>query len=717
MRTSGAAEHAHRPGQWGYGSSEHHGTSSGHTRPGAWNGTVAFANIGLPGAAISGSQWAKKHRARLIKLVTELFHESQHCDGKRHELNGILLNEVGNMSDLCDENCKKKFNEMMTAAFESATRTKPHIIWSVGETMAAFRDNIKVECLPRMTEMFKIDAWRTVERFVVYGATEHGPCTLLVYNQHQPSSEERPFRPNQRLMFCKHILVDANEYCKRNRECCGFVFGGDANCNIPQWTTTFDENREWKLTFQTPHFLHGVGHKNGDLIVAAAVCDVDMVFYENRCKVKGREKQHDPMFVKWSCRRGPLWRREVRPRTQEPDAAPPVIVIDDTVPDDKHILVPDAMSSRDSESEFEDAEEHNQGDDASECSSEDCKGGASEHSDKTSSSDHDDEDGASDHSEAPGDGGGAKHFDDLEAIGVALAKSIAGSLPELATRADSRDCLDAVCKKPMIGACTETDKDALMDCFKKFFTRKPVLESTPPRENGDYAQVLKSESEIKWAWQIIMDKRRLIEPDDKQAITDPQQLAWLWRQWQKEWFEKHLTQKQRRKPWRKRTSIWNAWCFKNVGGGHFVMAVWQTGITWAPSPELLNSDFKGAVEHVVANFASWTRRLARSVACHKAHPHTVEARTRSGTKFRQHGLSQEQLWYREERKRARQNYYMTIQLAKKLSYNPGAFVSLNDRWWLEQYRNGTLQRQMREAEAKCRKVEAPQKHMLPEQIS
>ena len=124
-RTSGAAEHAYRPGPWGYGSSEHHGTSSGHTRPGAWNGMVAFANIGLPGAAVSGSQWTKKHRARLIKLVTDLFHESQHCDGRRHELNGILLNEVGNMSDLCDENCKKKFDEMMTAAFDSATRTKP----------------------------------------------------------------------------------------------------------------------------------------------------------------------------------------------------------------------------------------------------------------------------------------------------------------------------------------------------------------------------------------------------------------------------------------------------------------------------------------------------------------------------------------------------------------------------------------------------------------
>ena len=146
------------------------------------------------------------------------------------------------------------------------------------------------------------------------------------------------------------------------------------------------------------------------------------------------------------------------------------------------------------------------------------------------------------------------------------------------------------------------------------------------------------------------------------------------------------------------------------------MAVWQTGITWAPSPELLNSDFNGAVEHVVANFARWTRRLARSVAFHKAHPKTVEARTRSGTTFRQHGLNEQQLEDREQRRTARLNYYMTIQFAKKLFYNPWTYVSYNDQYWLDLYYNGSLRRRMEEAEAKCHKVEAPPKRMLPEQI-
>ena len=51
----------------------------------AWNGCVAFSNIGLSGDAIR-KNW-KKHRARLVKLVVELL--------KAKPLLGVLLNEVG----------------------------------------------------------------------------------------------------------------------------------------------------------------------------------------------------------------------------------------------------------------------------------------------------------------------------------------------------------------------------------------------------------------------------------------------------------------------------------------------------------------------------------------------------------------------------------------------------------------------------------------------
>ena len=432
------------------------------------------------------------------------------------------------------------------------------------------------------------------------------------------------------------------------------------------------EVREWKLTFQNPQFLYGVGRKSGDLMVAAAVHAVDMVIYENRCKVKGRERQHDCMLFKWSCRdfaraEAPVWpcERQVRPRMQEPDTvrgssepasgvAPAVIVIEDTEErPGTHTLEADEVSSLGSVDWNEEASKHDDED------------GAAEHSDEAGASDHADEDGASSHTKSPGDGGGAKHFDELGAIGFAPAKS-ASPLQEFSTCADSRDCIDAAWMKPMTGACTEADKDALMTCMTMFFTRKPVLQSTPPRQNSDHARVLKSQTEIQEAWQLIFERRRLVEPDDRQSIGDPDQLANMWTTWQREWFAKELTKAQWKKKWHEKTSIFNAWCWNTLGGQHFVMALWQTGMTWAPWPDLLNTNFNGALEHVATHFACWVRRLARSVARHKANPLTEEARIRSGTAFRQHGMTPLQVKDREERRIAKRNYYMAVQLAIKL---------------------------------------------------
>ena len=85
-----------------------------------------------------------------------------------------------------------------------------------------------------------------------------------------------------------------------------------------------------------------------------------------------------------------------------------------------------------------------------------------------------------------------------------------------------------------------------------------------------------------------------------------------------------------------------------MGGKNFIMAVWQTGMTWAPTPALLDTNSNGVLEHVAINFASWTRRLARAVTRHKKNPDTEEARTRSGSAFGEHGLTTQQVRDRNE---------------------------------------------------------------------
>ena len=139
------------------------------------------------------------------------------------------------------------------------------------------------------------------------------------------------------------------------------------------------------------------------------------------------------------------------------------------------------------------------------------------------------------------------------------------------------------------------------------------------------------------------------EPNDEAPITDSDVRAKMYRTWMNEWFtnsdnrNKHpLTAEQAARPRSNKTSIFHAHVKNEYGGKHFVMAVWQLGITWAPSQKLLHTNYGGALEHVAKHFASWVRRVAQAVRQHKEKPSTEEARERSGSAWGQHGLSEEQ---------------------------------------------------------------------------
>ena len=155
-----------------------------------FEGVLAFSNIGLAGKAVNSESSWPKHRRRLHVLVSDLFTAATE---RGRVLWGILLNEVGNMSELLDHCGRQNFDGMLRDGFRQSCGEEPQLYWSKGETMAAFRPAVTVERLPSLVRMTRVDPWRTVERFALFGATEHGPCTLLVFNQHQPKSSTRPF--------------------------------------------------------------------------------------------------------------------------------------------------------------------------------------------------------------------------------------------------------------------------------------------------------------------------------------------------------------------------------------------------------------------------------------------------------------------------------------------------------------------------------------------
>ena len=209
-----------------------------HMRWNVFEGVLAFSNIGLPGAAVTSPHWPK-HSMCLRTLVSSLFTGAAE---RGRTLTGILFNEVGNLSDPVGFVGRQKLHDVLKEAFRQSGGEDPRMLWSAGETMAAFRPGAKVECLPGLINMPDVASWRTVERFALSGATEHGPCKLLLFNQHQPQSKRRPFRPGQQISFCKAVLRSVMRYCAEEDQCIGFVFGGDANIRLAPWKTAFADS-------------------------------------------------------------------------------------------------------------------------------------------------------------------------------------------------------------------------------------------------------------------------------------------------------------------------------------------------------------------------------------------------------------------------------------------------------------------------------------------
>ena len=129
---------------------------------------LAFANIGLAGKAVGGSRWAKHHRPKLLKQLVGLLTTQERPAG-------LLLNEVGNLSEVLDAQQRDEFNALLTEAFAKAGASEhgnPRIIWSYGETVAAFRAELAVTAMPPLTfnAESRVGMWRVAERFQVFGA-------------------------------------------------------------------------------------------------------------------------------------------------------------------------------------------------------------------------------------------------------------------------------------------------------------------------------------------------------------------------------------------------------------------------------------------------------------------------------------------------------------------------------------------------------------------
>ena len=125
--------------------------------------------------------------------------------------------------------------------------------------------------------------------------------------------------------------------------------------------------------------------------------------------------------------------------------------------------------------------------------------------------------------------------------------------------------------------------------MENFFLKRVEPESTA-------ARVQKSSAEIKAAWGQLLARRRLVQKNDTVPIQDRDTLAKMYTAWMHEWLRTNLSLKQQGYKFNQKSSIFCAWLKNNYGGKAFVMALWQTGIQWAPTESMLKSYFDIALE-------------------------------------------------------------------------------------------------------------------------
>ena len=132
----------------------------------------------------------------------------------------------------------------------------------------------------------------------------------MVFNQHQPSSDNRPFRQGARIRFCKQLLhAGVAEHCADPTNI-AVVFGGDAKCNRGVWSAAIAEETSWKQYFKvlSPIFAREAVAANpilartGDCHIAMGIDGFDV--RQEDCWVRNSNPRHDCIIVKWHYETG-----------------------------------------------------------------------------------------------------------------------------------------------------------------------------------------------------------------------------------------------------------------------------------------------------------------------------------------------------------------------------------------------------------------------------
>ena len=160
------------------------------------------------------------------------------------------------------------------------------------------------------------------------------------------------------------------------------------------------------------------------------------------------------------------------------------------------------------------------------------------------------------------------------------------------------------------------------------------------------------------------------------------------------------------------------------GSKRFVMAIMETGISWATSSSAAehsaDTDIPtGAPEDTITRFINWILKVVKTIDNHKNDPTVQEQRRRSGEKKHSSGLREDKKKLKAARTQARSNFSYGAELNRRLELYEGKGkgkgkgkrdhllwpvawheLSRNEQWFVRELRNGSLKKAKEVAEEK-----------------
>ena len=259
---------------------------------------VAFANIGLPEAALVGS----KHSVHAADLTTQTkgLLEQNHCLG-------ICFCEAGNLRQGYTGEAARVFEEAIRSGFERAGATEhgaPQFLWPTEseELVAVFRAEVVVEQQELRRNLCRNQKDRAAQILDLVYCNGRGRRVgkVRLINSHQPASKERKFPPQTRIELVKSLIRIGIP----TEDVIGSVIGGDLNCHTDTIWTALEEDTVWKVTTRDPPQLVYANNRaannvnerrhHGDVAIG-----MNLEMMQTDCNVQNRDPQHECVVAGW----------------------------------------------------------------------------------------------------------------------------------------------------------------------------------------------------------------------------------------------------------------------------------------------------------------------------------------------------------------------------------------------------------------------------------